>query len=118
MYESKNILKFKSDTRDTDLIEHILQFILRQSRAFDVFDRTQIFRHTLAVLLLHWLHTLLGQLFTNLRIVAQIGLCTDYQAWDTWTVVVNFGKPFFADVFERGGRGDAEADEKDVGLGV
>jgi len=33
-------------------------------------------------------------------------------------VVVNFGEPFLADVFE-GGRGcDGEADEEDVGLGV
>ncbi len=33
-------------------------------------------------------------------------------------MVVNFGEPFLADVLEGGGRGDTEADEEDVGLGV
>jgi hypothetical protein len=33
-------------------------------------------------------------------------------------VVVDLGEPLLANVFERGGRRDAEADEEDVGLGV
>jgi hypothetical protein len=33
-------------------------------------------------------------------------------------VVVDFGEPLFANVFKRGRRGDAEADEEHVGLGI
>ena len=33
-------------------------------------------------------------------------------------MVVHLGEPLFLDVLERGGRGDAEADEEDVGLRV
>ena len=33
-------------------------------------------------------------------------------------MVVDFGEPFLADVLERGGGGDTETNEEDVGLGV
>lgn len=33
-------------------------------------------------------------------------------------MVVDLGEPLLADVLERGGGGDAEADEEDIGLGV
>ena len=83
-----------------DLIKHILQFILGQCRAFHVFHRSQLPRHTLAVLFLNWLHPLLGQLITNLWIVTEIRLRADDQAGDTGAMMVDFWEPFFANVFK------------------
>lgn len=42
----------------------------------------------------------------------------DDEAWNAGAVVVHLGKPLLADVLERCGGCDAEADEEDVGLGV
>ena len=84
-----------------DLVKHILQFILGQCGAFHIFHRTQFSRHTLSVLFLNRLHSLLGQLLTHLWIVTEICLRADNQARDTGTMVVNFWEPFFANVFKR-----------------
>lgn len=108
----------KPNTKKTHLIENVLQFVLCQGTALDVFDRSQLLGHALAILLPHRCHSLLGQLLLDARLVAQIGLGADDQARDAGAVVVHFGEPFLADVFERGGGGDGEADEEDVGLGV
>lgn len=102
----------------TYLIKHILELELRQRTALDVFDRAQVLRHTLAVLLADRGHLLLSKLFSDARVVSQVDLGADDEAGDTGAVVVDFGEPLFADVFERGGRGDAEADEEHVGLGI
>lgn len=100
------------------LVEDILELVLCQSTALDVLDRAQILGHSLAVLLAHWLHLLLAQLLPNTWVISQIRLGTHNQAWHTGAVMVNFGKPLFADVLERGRRGDGETDEEDIGLGV
>lgn len=102
----------------THLIEDILELVLRQSTALNVFDRAQLLRHPLAVLFPHRLHLLLLQLRHHLLVVPQVHLRADYQARDAGAVVVHLGEPFLADVFERGRRRDAEAHQEDVGLWV
>jgi hypothetical protein len=43
----------------TYLVKHVLQLVLRQSRALDVFDRTKLPRHSLSILPLYRCHSLL-----------------------------------------------------------
>lgn len=102
----------------TYLIKHVLELVLSQRAAFDIFHRAQVFGHALAVLAADGAHLLLGKLLAHAGIIPQVDLGTDNQAWDAGAVVVDLGEPLLANVFERGGRRDAEADEEDVGLGV
>jgi len=102
----------------TYLIKHILQLELRQSRALHIFDRTQVLRHPLPVLLPHRLHLLLAELIPYLGIIPQIRLSADDQTRHAGAVVVDFGKPFLSYVLEGGRGSDGEADKKDVGLRV
>ena len=102
----------------TNLIENILQLVLRQGTTFHILHRPQILRHPLPILLPDRLHTLLGQLIFHARIVTQICLSADDQARHARAVVVHFGEPFLTHVLEGGRRGDAEADEEDVSLRV
>jgi hypothetical protein len=58
------------------------------------------------------------KLLYYLRIISQIDLCAYDEAGDTRAVMMNFGEPFFFDVF-KGSRGsDTKTDEEDVGLGI
>lgn len=105
-------------TRWAYLIKHILELVLRQGTTLDVLHGAQLLGHPLAVLFPHRLHLLLGQLVLDTRIISQIDLCTDYEAGDTGTVVMDLWEPLLADVLERGRGGHAEADEENIGLGV
>ena len=89
-----------------------------QSRALDVFNSTQILGHTITVFRANGRHLLTGELLADTRVVAQIGLGTDDQAGNTGAVVVDFRKPFLANVLKGRGGGDGEADQEDIGLGV
>ena len=100
------------------LIEDILELVLRQRRALDVFDCPELLGHPLAVLLANRLHLLLGQLFPHTRVIAQIRLCADDQARHARAVVVDLREPFLAHVFERSGRRDTGAYEENVCLRV
>lgn len=100
------------------LVKDILQFVLRQGRALHVLDRAELLGHPISILLTDWLHFLPGKLLTDTGVIAQIGLGADDETGDAGAVVVDFGEPFFPDVFERGGRGDGKADKKDVGLRI
>jgi hypothetical protein len=102
----------------TYLVEHVLELVLRQRTALDVLDGAELPRHALAVLFPHGRHLLLCQLLPDARVVPQIHLRADDEARHARAVVVYLGKPLLAHVLEGGGRGDAEADEEDVGLGV
>lgn len=102
----------------TNLIKHILQLKLRQSRALDVLDGAQVLGHALAVLFPHRLHLLLAKLLSHLRIVTQIRLGADDQTGHAGAVVVDLGEPLFSDVLKTGGRGDGKADEEDIGLRI
>lgn len=104
--------------RHSYLVKHVLEFVLRQSTALDVLHSAQVLCHALTVLLPHRLHLLLGQLLPYTRVISQINLCSDNEARYARAVVVDLGEPFLADVFERCGGGDAEADEEDIGLWV
>lgn len=89
-----------------------------QGRALDVFDGTQVLGHTVTVLLANGLHLLTGELLTDTGVIAQIGLRADDQAGNTGAVVVDLREPFLANVFKGRRRGDGEANQEDVGLGV
>lgn len=83
------------------LIEDVLQLILRQSRALDIFHSTQFLGHPITVFLANGLHLLLCQLLSDSGVISQIGLSADNQAWHTGTVVVNLGEPLFSHVLKR-----------------
>lgn len=82
------------------LIKDILQLVLRQCRAFHVFDRSQVLGHTLSVLFAYRLHALFGQLFPYLWVIAKIGLRTNDEARYPRTMVMNFWEPFLSNVLE------------------
>lgn len=60
------------------LIKYVLELELGQCRALDVLHRAEVFRHPLAVLFPHGLHLLLCKLVSDLCVVSQIRLRTDY----------------------------------------
>lgn len=104
--------------KPTDLIEHVLELVLSQRGALDVFDSSQILRHAIAVLLSYGLHLLLGQLLSYARVIAQVSLGSYDQAWNSRAVVMDLGEPFLADVFEGSRRCDGETDEEHISLRV
>lgn len=61
-------------TNPTHLVKNILEFILGQSGAFDIFDGAQFLGHPVSIFLTNGLHLLPRKLFAHSRIVAQISL--------------------------------------------
>ena len=100
------------------LIKDILQLVLSQGGTFDVFNSAEFLGHPVTVFLADGCHLLAGELFSDPRVIAQIGLCADNQAGHTRAVVVHLGEPLLPDVFKGGGRGHRETDQKDVGLWI
>lgn len=94
----------------TYLIKDILELVLGQRRAFNIFHCAQLPCHLLTILFTHWLHALLRQLLLYARILAKIGLRTNDQAWYPRAMVMHFWEPLFADVFERSRGSNREAD--------
>ncbi len=84
----------------TYLVKHILQLILRQRTALDVLNSSELLCHPLAVLSPDRGHLLLGQLFPDAGVIAQIDLGADNQARHARAVVMYLGEPLLADVLE------------------
>lgn len=84
----------------TYLVKHILQLVLRQRTALDVFNCAEVLCHTLTILSTDWGHLLLGKLLSNAGVISQIDLGSDNEAGDARAVVVHFGEPLLANVFE------------------
>ena len=61
----------------THLVEDVLEALLRQCRALDVLDGTELPGHSLAVLPLDRGHSLLRQLVLDCVVFPQIHLCAD-----------------------------------------
>ena len=94
------------------LIENILKTLLRQGRALHVFDCTQFPGKMFARL--SWNRPLFlpcKRLYDS-TVISQIDLRPDDEAWYPRAVMVHLWEPLLLDVFERGGRGYAEAHEK------
>lgn len=85
------------------LVEHILQFELRESRTLHVLDGAKVLGHALAILFPHRLHFLLAKLLAHLWVVTQICLGADDETRHTGAVVVDLGEPLLPDVLETGG---------------
>ena len=85
------------------LVEHILQFELRESRTLHVLDGAKVLGHALAILFPHRLHFLLAKLLAHLWVVTQICLRANDEARHAGAVVVDFGEPLLPDVLETGG---------------
>ena len=100
------------------LVEYVLELVLRQRRALDVLDRTQIPRHSLSIFFPDGLHLLLGELFPYLWILSQVTLRANDQTWYARAMMVNLGKPLFPHVLERRGRCDGKANQENVCLRV
>jgi hypothetical protein len=112
------ISSFKSTHHTTHLVKYILQLVLGQGAALDVADGAELLGHLLTVLLPHGAHLLLAQLLPHAGVVPQIRLRAHDQARHAGAVVMHLREPLFPHVLEAGGRGDAEADEEHVRLGV
>jgi hypothetical protein len=102
----------------THLVKDILQPLLREGRTLDVLYSAELLCEALTLFRANRTLPLSGKLLNDLGIVSQVYLCTDDQAGDTGAMMVDLWEPLFLDVFKRSGRCDAEADEKDVGLGI
>lgn len=100
------------------LVKNVLQFVLSQSGAFDIFHCAQFLAHAITIFLPNGLHFLSRELLANGRVVAEISLGADDKTRDARTVVVDFGKPFLPDVLKGSGRGDGEADQENVCLRI
>lgn len=107
-----------SATVKTYLIKHIFKLVLGQCGTFDIFHGAQVFGHAVAIFLADRLHLLPSQLLTNGWVVAEIDLRSDNQAWNTRTMVVNFGKPLFAHVLKRCGGSHGKTDQEYICLWV
>jgi hypothetical protein len=102
----------------TNLVEDVLQALLRQRRAFDVLDRAKLPRKALALLKRDGSLLLPLELFHHLRVVAQVYLGADDQTGDARAVVPDLREPLLLYVLERGRGRYAEAHEEDIGLRV
>jgi hypothetical protein len=100
------------------LIKNILQLELRERTAFDVLDSVQLLSHALTVFPPNRRHLLLHKFLSNAGVVPEVDLRADNEARNSRAVVVDFGEPFFANVFKGSGRRDAKAYEEYVGLGI
>lgn len=100
------------------LIKNILQTLLCQRRTFYILYGSKFASESLSMLWRDRPLLLPRELFYYLRIISQIDLCAYDEARDTRAVMVDFGEPFFFNVF-KGSRGsDTKTDEEDVGLGI
>lgn len=104
--------------KGTYLVKYIFQLELRQGTALNVLNRAELLGHPLTVLLPDRRHLLLRKLLADAGVVSKIDLSADDEAGDAWAVVVDFGEPLLADVFEGGGGCDAETNEENIGLRV
>ena len=100
------------------LVKNVLELVLCQSTALDILDSTEFLGHALSVLPAHRRHLLLGEFVADAGVVPQVNLGAHNEARDTRAVVVDLGEPLLANVLEGRRGGDAEADQKDVGLGI
>lgn len=88
---------------DTYLVEHILESLLCQCRAFDILHSSKFSRKPLTLFTHDWSLFLSCQLFYHLNIVSQVDLCAYDEAGHSGTVMMYFGEPLFLDVLERRG---------------
>ncbi len=86
--------------KGTYLVENVLQSLLRQGRALHVLHRAQLSCEPFALLWGDRPLLLPRQLLQHLRIVPEIDLCSDDEARNTGTVMVNFGEPLLLHVLE------------------
>ena len=92
--------KKKNLVSRTNLVKHVLQPFLRQSRTFYIFNRSQLSSQFLALFTRHRPLLLPLQFLIDRRILPQIDLSAYDETRDTGTMMMNFGEPFFFDVFE------------------
>lgn len=100
------------------LVENVLETLLSERRALDVLDGAELSGELVALLVGHGSQLVSGELVENHLIASQIDLGADNEAGHAGAVVVDLGEPLLLDVFKRRGRGDGEAHEEHVGLGV
>ena len=91
---------------------------LRQCRALDILDCTELPRQPVSRFWLDGSLLLFAELLDDCLVVAQVDLGPDNEAGDTRAVVVDLWEPLLLHVLKRCGGRDAEADEEDVGLRV
>ena len=102
----------------THLVKHVLQPLLRQSRALHIFDRPEFPCETFSHFTRHRSLFLSGEFLDDLAIVPQIDLRAEDEARHIRIVVVHLWEPLLLDVLKRRRGGDAEANEKNVCLRV
>jgi hypothetical protein len=75
------------------LIEYTLQIPLRQRRALQVFDRSDLFRYSESLLIAHRLHLLRSQGIGGPSVVPKVELCADEDYGNVGGVVLDFWVP-------------------------
>mmetsp|Transcript_8069 Transcript_8069/g.16119 ORF Transcript_8069/g.16119 Transcript_8069/m.16119 type:complete len:214 (-) Transcript_8069:10-651(-) len=99
-------------------VEHLLQTLLGQGRAFQVAVCAQLGTELLTVHGRNWGQALLLQAADRLRVVTQIQLGTYQDEWDTWRVVLDLWVPLGLHVLKAGRADDRKADQKHISLRV
>ena len=102
----------------TYLVKHVLQALLRQSRALHIFHRSEFPCEPFSQFTRYRSLLLSSKLLNDLAVVPQIDLRADDEARHTRTMMVYFWEPFFLDVFKGGRRGNTKANEENVRLRV
>lgn len=106
------------DPHPTHLVKHVLQPLLRQSRALHVLHRSQFPCEPLTQLACDGSLLLSGKFLNHLAVVPQINLRANDEARHPRTVMMYLREPLFLDVFKRRRRGDTKANKKNVRLRV
>ena len=102
----------------THLVKHVLQTLLRQSRAFNVLDCSKFSCKSLTLFNRDRPLLLPRQLFYYLRVIPKIDLCSNYKARNPRTVMMYFWEPLFLHVL-KGGRGSyTKADQENICLRI
>lgn len=109
---------WRLESSHNGLVENVLETLLSKSRTLDVLDGAELSGQLVALLGGHGSQLVSGELVENHLIGSQIDLGADNEAGHAGAVVVDLGEPLLLDVFKRRGRGDGEAHEEHVGLGV
>jgi len=107
-----------SNDSSNSFIENVFQTFLRERRALHVLDRLDLFGHRVSLFGGDGRKLLLGEAVEGFLVLSHIEFGSDQNHGCVGAMVLNFGHPFRANVFERSGRDDRETDEEDVGLRI
>lgn len=105
-------------TKPTHLVENVLQTPLSKGGTLHKLDSSQLLGQSFTLLRRDRPLFLPSELLDHGLIIPQINLRSYDETGHSRAVVMDLWEPLLLDVFKGGGRGDREANEEDIGLGV